>query len=103
MDNEAISLLKEDFRSWSGGFSPESVYQITVYVDYAMNTDLGTPEEIREALLDWIGSDDPDDDLEKAPDPSKQFARSHEDFEAKTREQARRFNERLQRWKANHS
>jgi hypothetical protein len=54
-----IEALKEHFRSWSGGFKPESEDQITVYIDYAIVSDLET-EEARDALLDWLENDDED-------------------------------------------
>jgi hypothetical protein len=45
--------IKADFLVWSGGFEPESRWEITVYVDYARdkNTD---PEFVRRVLMDWL-------------------------------------------------
>jgi hypothetical protein len=66
MTEQEIRELKKDFRTWSGGCSPESDYQITVYVDYASNVNWDD-EEVREALRDWMESDDPDEDIYAFP------------------------------------
>jgi hypothetical protein len=68
MNSKQLAELKKHFREWSGGWSPESMCEITVYVDYAMRTDLGTEDEVREALIEWIEADDPDDDIYKPGD-----------------------------------
>ena len=44
--------LIEDFQQWSGGFPPESDYQITVYIDYALAK--WNPEWARRVLQDWL-------------------------------------------------
>jgi hypothetical protein len=53
MDPKTTEFVKADFLSWSGGFPPESDYQITVYIDYVgpVGTD---PDEVREFLTDWM-------------------------------------------------
>ena len=66
MTDDQIRELKKHFREWSGGWPPESDYQITVYVDYASNVNWDD-EEVREALRDWMESDDPDEDIYAFP------------------------------------
>ena len=56
MTNEQTKRLKANFLSWSGGFKPDSVYQIEVYVDAALHTDLNK-EVARRFLLDWLEDD----------------------------------------------
>ncbi len=51
--------LEKDFESWSGGFPPESEYQITVYVDYASPFQ-SRDEDVRGYLVDWYERGDPD-------------------------------------------
>jgi hypothetical protein len=53
MTNEQIEELKRHFMEWSGGFEPESGYQITVYVDYARDARLGA-DSVREVLEEWM-------------------------------------------------
>jgi hypothetical protein len=50
-------LLRSDFEGWSGGFPPESDYQITVYVDYALGIEIDT-EVARQILRDWMCDED---------------------------------------------
>lgn len=70
MNNLIVKRIKRDFRQWSGGFSPESGYQITVYIDYALQCDID-PVEAKNTLLDWMNADDPDEDLfDNEPDLS---------------------------------
>lgn len=70
MKKRTLLRLKAHFRRWSGGGWPESGDQITVYIDYALPTDIDAePHEVREALWDWMESDDPDDDLYKPGEP----------------------------------
>lgn len=56
MTPEQIESLKSHFQEWSGGFPPESPDQVTVYVDYARDSDLD-PDETREVLLGWMEQD----------------------------------------------
>lgn len=51
--------LEEDFENWSGGFPPESEYQVIVYVDYA-NPVRGRADQVREYLMNWYEQGDPD-------------------------------------------
>ena len=60
MDTGTMNQIKNDFEEWSGGFSPESRYQITVYVDYALR-DAVDPVEATNVLLRWMNSPDADD------------------------------------------
>jgi hypothetical protein len=56
MTNEQVKELKRHFLIWSGGFEPESEYQIIVYVDYARDSRLDS-EEVRELLEDWMAEE----------------------------------------------
>jgi hypothetical protein len=56
MTADQLDKLKEDFLTWSGGWPPESEDQITVYVDYAMNTSLNE-SEVRWALRELMNAD----------------------------------------------
>lgn len=53
MTQEQIESLRQDFLEWSGGFEPESRHQITVYVEYARDSELD-PEESQQVLTDWM-------------------------------------------------
>ncbi len=53
MDTVALTALKKDFAEWSGGFPPDSLEQITVYIDYTLP--VGTnPDEARQSLIGWM-------------------------------------------------
>ena len=52
MTNAQIASMRAHFLEWSGGFEPESQFQITVYVDYAADQDLDA-DEVRSGLEDW--------------------------------------------------
>ena len=56
MDKRTIKRIKADFRRWSGGFSPESGDQITVYIDYALHRGIDR-DEAREMLWEWMESE----------------------------------------------
>ena len=59
MNDVIAATLKEDFRNWSGGFSPESREQISVYIDYAMPCDGDASAlEVQEVLSVWMDSDE---------------------------------------------
>ncbi|QNN23001.1 hypothetical protein HED60_12230 [Planctomycetales bacterium ZRK34] len=64
MNQHEIDQIKKHFRIWSGGGSPESDYQITVYLDYAAPS-LTDEERIEweDMFLDWMNADDPDTDI----------------------------------------
>ncbi|MEX2169549.1 MAG: hypothetical protein WD851_09570 [Pirellulales bacterium] len=49
--------LVKDFLAWSGGFQPESIYQITVYLDYACDAML-YDDEVRNFLVTWMNHPD---------------------------------------------
>ena len=51
--------LEDDFETWSGGFPPESDYQIIVYMDYR-NPFPDLEQEVRKYLMDWYERGDPD-------------------------------------------
>jgi hypothetical protein len=53
MTTDQLQSLKADFLAWSGGFEPESKYQITVYLDYARDSTLNR-EEVRNCLVGWM-------------------------------------------------
>ena len=55
MIDELTQTVRRDFEEWSGGFPPESEYQITVYVDYARCIE--NAELVREILRDWMGEE----------------------------------------------
>jgi hypothetical protein len=57
MTEQRWQEIQADFRAWSGGFPPESKYQVTVYIDYAGPQDIDE-NELRRALYDWMVSDD---------------------------------------------
>ena len=56
MDSQTANTIRADFGEWSGGFPPESKYQITVYIDYAGSSDMD-PEEVRRVLTAWMFED----------------------------------------------
>jgi hypothetical protein len=56
MTNERIEAVKRHFLVWSGGFEPESEYQIVVYVDYARDSTLDRDEVLR-FLKDWMNDE----------------------------------------------
>jgi len=52
-----LDALWTHFYSWSGGFAPESEYQITVYLDYAKVSDY--PDDVlRRILTKWMNLPD---------------------------------------------
>jgi hypothetical protein len=56
MTNIQLESLKRHFLEWSGGFEPESMHQIVVYVDYARDRRLDW-NEVLEALMTWMGAE----------------------------------------------
>lgn len=52
MDTSVLDELKRDFAEWSGGFPPDSMDQIEVYMDYILPV-YTDPIAAREALVDW--------------------------------------------------
>jgi hypothetical protein len=65
MDTNTIRAIKEDFRSWSGGFPPDCDEQIFVYMEYAFGNVDTDPDEAREMLREWMC--DNDDDISPFP------------------------------------
>jgi hypothetical protein len=59
MTEEKWRELEEDFRTWSGGFPPESEFQIIVYIDYA-NPFPDREQKVKEYLMDWYEQGDDD-------------------------------------------
>lgn len=57
MWKDTTELLKKDFAAWGGGGPPESEYQITVYLDYAMSTNMDR-QHARDILWSWMNQDD---------------------------------------------
>jgi len=57
MTNHEIQSLKQDFLAWSGGFEPESMHQISVYLDYACDSSLDGVEA-RHFLVTWMDHGD---------------------------------------------
>ncbi|MCC7292627.1 MAG: hypothetical protein IT449_11260 [Phycisphaerales bacterium] len=53
MTNEELLSLTRDFLDWSGGFAPESLHQLTVYLDYALDPSLER-EDARDYLIAWM-------------------------------------------------
>lgn len=53
MTNDELHSLTRDFLAWTGGFEPESMHQITVYLDYACDSTLNC-EEARKSLIAWM-------------------------------------------------
>jgi hypothetical protein len=53
MTPQQIEALKRHFLEWSGGFDPESEYQIIVYVDYARDSRLNK-DEVLLTLEMWM-------------------------------------------------
>jgi hypothetical protein len=67
MDTQAANAIKRAFREWSAGFPPESDYQIAVFIDYALPTDINA-EQARHLLRTWMCATDPEADLDAPPD-----------------------------------
>ncbi|MCI0334162.1 MAG: hypothetical protein L0228_13170 [Planctomycetes bacterium] len=63
MNEQTVSRIKRDFQDWSGGFAPESTYQIIVYIDYALPCDNGAREEdVGDILTNWMRFKDANQD-----------------------------------------
>lgn len=60
MDDQTAKIIKKDFLTWSGGFPPESDYQIYTYIDAAKPVDVADAE-LWVFLRSWQDEDDPDD------------------------------------------
>ncbi len=58
MDELKAIEIKRDFCVWSGGFPPESDWQISVYIETAKSIDL-PDEELRHFLQAWLTEDWP--------------------------------------------
>jgi hypothetical protein len=56
MTEEQTEKVKRHFLEWSGGFEPETEYQIIVYVDYARLSDVDRDETL-ECLEGWMLAD----------------------------------------------
>lgn len=53
--DEEKKSIQVDFKEWNGGFPPGDKHEITVYLDYALNsTFVGREEEVRRFLRDWM-------------------------------------------------
>ena len=64
MTTTEIEAVKEHFQIWSGGFEPESRWQIVVYCDYARDSRLDKDEVFR-VLEEWMcGEDETWNDVE---------------------------------------
>ncbi len=57
MNEQTANTIKAEFLEWSGGFTPESDYQITVYIDYALSVE-NDPEPARKLLREWMCRND---------------------------------------------
>ena len=58
MDKTLVETIKEDFLAWSGGFPPESDYQIFVYIETAKPVDINDTE-LGDMLRVWMNEDEP--------------------------------------------
>ena len=56
MSDTLANTFRSDFLVWSGGFPPESVCQIYVYIDYARPNDTDE-NDVREILTAWMNQD----------------------------------------------
>src|SRR2546423_1119575 len=57
LSKSLLDKLRTDFGVWSGGFAPESPYQITVYLDYAISVKM--PPELADRVLSyWMNHPD---------------------------------------------
>ena len=54
MTEQKWTELEDDFLEWSGGTPPDSMHQVTVYVDYANPFD--DVDLVRSYLIDWLTS-----------------------------------------------
>lgn len=62
MKPATAKAIKKHFRSWSGGFPPESDYQIYVYIDAArLENNNVSDDELREMLREWMCNPDSND------------------------------------------
>ena len=57
MDARTASEIERHFLTWSGGFPPESDYQIYVYIDAAKPVDIADAE-LWDLLRTWMNEDD---------------------------------------------
>lgn len=53
MNTQMTNDIKEDFEVWSGGFPPESEYQIWAYIETALPNE-NDDEDIRRILREWM-------------------------------------------------
>ena len=53
MTTDQLESLKADFLQWTGGFEPETVEDITTYIDTSMPFDLAS-DEAAKALREWM-------------------------------------------------
>ena len=57
MNQQSVAELKAAFLEWSGGFPPESLDQITVYIDYGLSVGVD-PLLARQSLEAWMQEDE---------------------------------------------
>ena len=59
MKDKNVARLIQDFCNWSGGFPPESIEQVTVYLTYSVPIDVGvSDEEARQVLIELVNSNE---------------------------------------------
>jgi hypothetical protein len=58
MDEHTANRIKNDFEIWSGGFPPESDFQIYVYIDTAKSLDVADAD-LWNLLRTWMNEDEP--------------------------------------------
>ena len=63
MDEKTANAIKQDFLTWSGGFTPCCDHEISIYIDAVgpVGTD---EEEVRQLLRTWMETGDDADSPE---------------------------------------
>ena len=70
VDNATRQRIQRDFEEWSGGFPPESEWQITVYLDYALNVEIDR-EVALSVLQSWASEENLGPPSTQPPHPRK--------------------------------
>jgi hypothetical protein len=58
MSHALADVIRSDFLEWSGGFPPESTYEVYVYVELARPRHMNE-DDVREFLLGWMNEGAP--------------------------------------------
>lgn len=54
MDAKSKEAIKKHYRTWSGGYAPDSEQEIFVYMECVHGSDRDDSNEVRQLLRDWM-------------------------------------------------